>query len=118
MNYVQNYINSTTLHLLSLPHEQMEKVIKRTNNGLLLLDYNTQTSMKEIHTYTQLYSRCLFEEGDHESVVEATVISSTVKGPDTCIINVYMYMYIHVAVHVYVYKKTRTSTCTCICTCM
>ena len=73
----------------------MEKVIKRTNNGLLI-DYNTQTSMKEIHTYTQLYSRCLPNKGDHESVVEDTVISSTVKGPDTCTMN----MYIHVAVSV------------------
>ena len=99
---MQNYINSTMIHLLSLPHEQMEKVTIRTNDGLLLLDYNTQTSMKEIHTYmyTQPYSRCLSDKGDHESIVEATVISSTVKGPDTCIINVYMYMYIHAAVHV------------------
>ena len=28
--------------------------------------------------------------GDHESVVEATVISTTVKGPDTCTMNVYI----------------------------
>ena len=89
------------LHLLSPPYEQMEKVTKRTNNGLLL-DYITQASMKEIHTYTQLYSRCLSDEGDHESVIEATVISTTVKGPDTCTMNVYIvnictctYMYMH-----------------------
>ena len=49
--------------------------------------------------YIQLYLRCLSDEGDHESVVEATVISTTVKGPDTCTMNAYMY------------------TCTCTCTC-
>ena len=102
------YINSTMLHLLPLLHEQMEKVTERTNNSLRF-NYYTQTSMKEIHMYIQLYSRCLSDEGDHESVVEATVISTTMKGPDTCIMNVYMYMYIHVAVRV----EKRRLVCDC-----
>ena len=95
----QNYTNSPMphLHVLSPPYKQMEKVTKRTNNGLLL-DYITQASMKEIHAYIQWYSRCLSDKGDHESIVEATVISTTVKGPDTCTMNAYMYMHIHVAV--------------------
>ena len=101
------YINSTMLHLLPLLHEQMEKVTKRTNNSLRF-NYNTQTSMKEIHMYIQLYLRCLSDEGDHESVVEATVISTTVKGPDTCTMNAYMYTC----------TCTCTYTCSSTCTCL
>ena len=81
----KNYTNSTTTWANGKGHQKDKQQPTPPR-----LDYN---SMKEIHMYIQLYSRCLSDEGDHESIVEATVISSTVKGPDTCTMNVYMYMH-------------------------
>ena len=69
-------------------------------------------SYKYSVVYTNMYmymlvvhSRCLPNKWNHKSVVQVTVISTTVKGPDT-------YMYMCTRVHVYIQHIHNNTQCT------